>query len=234
MTTTTTLIVQGHAYAYTATVNDEVVVESSFDPGETGIHVHPLSSILIEGANTIRVGGTPGDQAAQLQVVLGTKQVGSQPRALLEETLTESFGISTTIELLPGDGLPPEMPVGTDLSYAKGPVMDLHEALHARDVPAIERLLRPAAQFWSVRDGTEPTWAASDYLRHLRNFVDDDTYILRPLQSLEFRAAAGRRIQVPIQAGVSAITFEHREHPEASFEFQVALAPSVERWRFVR
>ncbi|MCR9161268.1 MAG: hypothetical protein ACE37F_12595 [Nannocystaceae bacterium] len=234
MTTTTTLIVQGHAYAYKATVNDEVVVEDAFEPDEAGVHVHPLSSILLEGENVIRVGGTPSDPGAQIHIVLGTQQVGSQPRALLENTFSESFGVSTSLELGAGDGLPRAAALGADPQHAKGPVMDLHQAVANGDVATITTLLAPVAQFWSTRDETEPSWDHSDYYRHLRSVMSDPGYRLRPLKSLEFASAAGGRLIVPLQGKTSALTFEHRDHSEASVQFQVALAPSPTGWVFLR
>ncbi len=234
MTTTTTLIVQGSAYTYKATVNDEVVVEDAFEPGEAGLHVHPLSSILLEGENQIRVGGTPSDPAARAHIVLGTKQVGSQPRALLENTFTESFGVSTTLDLAAGDGLPRAAALGADPQHATGPVMDLHQAMAEHDVATITGLLAPVADFWSSRDETEPSWDQSDYYRHLRSLLDDPDYRLRPLENLDFAHAAGGRLIVPLQGKMSAFTFEQREHPEAAVQFQVALAPSPSGWIFLR
>lgn len=234
MTTTTTLIVQGHAFSYKATVNDEVVVEATFEPDEAGLHVHPLSSILLDGPNTIRVGGTPAEPDAQLHLVLASKQLGGQPRALLENTVTESFGVSTSLDLAPGDGLPRAAALGANTQHAKGVVMDLHQAAEQHDAPKLAELLRHAAEFWSRRDGTEPTWEGSDYLGHLKRAIEDANYRLRPLTDLAFSPAAGGRLQIPLQGACSALTFEHAEHPEATFEFQVALAPTPDGWVVVR
>lgn len=234
MTTTTTLIVQGSAYTYKATVNDEVVVEDAFEPGEAGVHVHPLSSILLEGENQIRVGGTPSEPGARVHVVLGTKQVGSQPRALLENSFEDSFGVSTTLDLAAGDGLPRAATLGADPHHAVGPVMDLHQAMADHDVATITALLAPVAEFWSSRDETEPSWDHGDYYRHLRSLLDDPDYRLRPLTNLDLVPAAGGRLAVPMQGKTAALTFEHRDHPEAAVQFQVALAPSPEGWVFLR
>ncbi|MEM6294032.1 MAG: hypothetical protein AAGA54_22330 [Myxococcota bacterium] len=234
MTTTTTLIVQGSGYAYKATVNDEVAAEGVFEPGEAGVHVHPLSSILLEGENEIRVGGTPSTAGAQVHVVLGTRQVGDQPRALLENTFEESFGVSVSLALGPGDGLSRATALGADPQHARGPVMDLHQAMANHDISTITALLGPVAQFWSSRDETEPSWEQSDYYRHLRSLLEDPDYQLRPLNSLDFASIAGGRLLVPMQGKTSALTFEHRSHPEGAVQFQVALAPSSDGWRFLR
>ena len=234
MTTTTTLIVQGNAYTYKATINDEVVVESGFEPEEAGLHVHPLTSILLEGSNRIRIGGTPAGPGAELHLVLATKQLESQPRALLENTMTESFGISASLDLASGDGLPRVIALGADTQHAKGVVMDLHQAAEQRDATKLTKMLRHVAEFWSQRDGTGATWDESDYLRHLRRVIDDPNYLVRPLQSLTFSPAAGGRLQVPMQGSHSALTFEHTGDPEAIFEFQVALTPTPDGWVFIR
>lgn len=235
VSTTTTLIVHGQGYTYKATVNDEVVVSGEFGADEAGLHAHPLSPCLLEGENIIRVGGTPAKEGASLQVVLGTGQVGGQPRALIEETFAESFGVSATLDLAVGDGLPrQEPPLGADPRQAQELVMELHDAIHQRDAARITALLQPVAQFWSLRDNTEPSWEASDYFKHLRAFVDDSSYRVRPLKTLDFRAVAGGRLQVPLQDDASAITFEHALEPQSAFEFQVAVAPSPDGWTFVR
>ncbi len=235
MSTTTTLIVQGHGYTYKATVNDDVIVSGTFAPDEAGLHAHPLSSCLLDGQNTIRIGGTPAREGASIHVVLGTAQVGGQPRALIEQAFTESFGVSTTLDLAPGDGLlRQEPPLGADPQQAQELVMELHEAVRQGDAARITALLHPVAQFWSLRDETEPSWDASDYYAHLRAFVEDPTYQLRPLKTLDFQAVAGGRLHVPLQGDASAITFEHVDEPQSAFEFQVAVGHSPAGWAFVR
>ncbi len=235
MSTTTTLIVQGHGFAYKATVNDEVVVAGEFGPDEAGLHAHPLSACLLDGENILRIGGTPAKAGASLHVVLGTGQVGGKPRALIEQTFTQSFGVSATLDLAPGDGLPRQQAsLGADPKHAQDLVMELHDAVNQRDAARITTLLQPVSQFWSLRDETEPSWDASDYFKHLRAFVDDPSYQVRPLKTLDFRAVAGGRLQVALQDEASAITFEHVDDPQSAFELQVAVAPSPGGWAFVR
>jgi hypothetical protein len=236
VTTHATLIVQGSGFSYRVFLNDDdsPALSDSIDPGAPALRVHPLASLLLDGENTFKVGGTPTAPGGELQLVLGTEQVGDSARALVEGVFTESFGATATLDIAPGDGLPRQLPTGLDIAFAQGPVQDLFAALESGDASTIERLLLPVAQFWDSRDETGTGWEESGYLRHLRLHVEDPDYALRPLNNLSFVPAAGGRLQVPMQGDASAFVFQHREDPDALFEFQFGLAPTPDGWVFLR